>query len=111
MSKLPIFGLFLSVGNLSWIFSRFFSWFFRFFSIELGPCLLNKLNAIPVIAAEDVEPGIRLVGGQDEGGRRRSRPLQRGIPFLCLGEPLRGRHRQLLHLLPQFVLAEAVARC
>ena len=28
MSKLPMFGLFLSVGNLSWVFSRVFSWFF-----------------------------------------------------------------------------------
>ena len=34
MSKLPIFDLFLSVGNLKWFFSQFFS---HFFSFVLGP--------------------------------------------------------------------------
>ena len=40
MSKLPIFGLFLSVGNLSWVFSRVFSLFFsRFFFYWIRPLL------------------------------------------------------------------------
>ena len=40
MSKLPIFGLFLNVEDLSRVFSWFFS---RFFSIELGPSILRKM--------------------------------------------------------------------
>ena len=43
MSKLPIFGLFLSVGNLSWVFSRFFSWFFsRVFFYWIRPQFSGK---------------------------------------------------------------------
>ena len=44
----PFFGLFLSVGNLKWFFSRFFKCFFsRFFSIELGPRFSIREKVFP----------------------------------------------------------------
>ena len=75
----------------------------------------NESSKLPEIRAEDVEHGERLVRGQDEGrqqrrGRRGRRSLhQRGVPLHRLGEPFHGRRRHLPHLVPQFVLEEAVA--
>ena len=61
MSKLPIFGLFLSVGNLKLFFSHFFKWFFSlFFSIELGPWASLGL----LLSLEKARPGSYLVTAQ-----------------------------------------------
>ena len=47
MSKLPIFGLFLSVGNLSWVFSQVFSWFFsRVFVYWIRPQHLDHDDVV-----------------------------------------------------------------
>ena len=45
MSKLPIFGLFLSVGNLNLFFSRVFKWFFSLlFFYWIRPMLCKPLT-------------------------------------------------------------------
>ena len=67
MSKLPIFGLFLSVVNLEWFFSRFFKWLFRrfFYTIQLGPIFPGRpifIQFVPVsLAVLLQEPAQRVL--------------------------------------------------